>query len=113
MLSEHEKLEQKINSIKNQLENLPPGKLVLSHNNEQYKWYQSTGHAKTYIPKKDQKLAESLAVKKYLTLSLEELEKEKRAIEAYLKHHDSTCKSEQLLTQSSEYQKLLSPFFTP
>ena len=113
MLSEHEKLEQKINSIKNQLENLPPGKLVLSHNGKAYKWYQSDGPTKTYIPKKEQKLAESLAVKKYLTLSLEELEKEKRAIEAYLKHHDSTCKSEQLLTQSSEYQKLLSPYFTP
>ena len=106
MLSEHEKLEQKINSIKNQLENQPPGKLVLSHNGKAYKWYQSDGPTKTYIPKKEQKLAESLAVKKYLTLSLEELEKEKRAIEAYLTHPDSTCRSEQLHTQSSEYQNL-------
>lgn len=52
-------------------------------------------------------------IKKYLSLCLEELEKEKRAIQFYLKHHDSDCKSEQLLTQSSEYQKLLSPYFTP
>lgn len=113
MLSEHTKLDQKINSIKNQLENLPSGKLVLSHNDNAYKWYQSDGHTKTYIPKKNRKLAESLAIKKYLSLSLEDLEKEKKAIQSYLEHHNPTCKAEQLLTQSSEYQELLSPYFTP
>ena len=113
MSTEHDRLNQKINSIKNQLENLPPGKLVLSHNDKQYKWYQSDGHTKAYIPKKEQKLAENLALKNYLTLFLDDLEKEKKAIQLYLKHHNSPPKAEQLLEQSMEYQKLLSSHFTP
>ena len=113
MLTEYKKLDQKIKVTKEQLQNLPSDKLVLSHNKNHYKWYQSNGHTKTYIPKKEQKLAENLALKNYLTLSLEDLEKEKGAIQLYLKHHNSTSKAEQLLEQSTEYQKLLSSHFTP
>ena len=113
MLTEYKKLDQKIKVTKEQLQNLPSDKLVLSHNKNHYKWYQSNGHTKTYIPKKEQKLAENLALKNYLTLSLEDLEKEKGAIQLYLKHHNSTSKAEQLLEQSTEYQKLLSSHLSP
>lgn len=113
MLAEYKKLEQKIKATKEQLQNLPSDKLVLSHSNNHYKWYQSDGHTKIYIPKKEEKLAQRLALKNYLTLSLKDLEKEKRAIQFYLKHHNPIPKAELLLTQSSEYQKLLSPYFTP
>lgn len=48
-----------------------------------------------------------------MSLSLEDLENEKRAIQFYLKHHSPTGKSEQLLTEISEYQNLLTPYFAP
>lgn len=113
ILSEQAKLNQKINSIKNQLATLPEGNFICSQNGNRYKWYQSDGHKKTYIPKKNRKLAEELAMKRYLSLLLEDLEKEKLAIEFYLRHYSLSSKAEQLLNNSSEYQKLLSPYFKP
>lgn len=48
-----------------------------------------------------------------MTLLLDDLENEKTALEFYLRHHSYSGKSENLLTESSEYQKLLTPFFSP
>ena len=56
---------------------MPEGKLICCGN----KFYRSDGHKKTYIKKKDKVLAEKLAVKKYLSALLEDLEKEKSATE--------------------------------
>lgn len=113
MQSEFKRIETQINTLKNKIQNLPAGKLICSKNQNRYKWYQSDGHSKTYIPKSNRKLAEDLATKKYLSLSLEDLENEKRAIQFYLNHHAPTGKAEKLLTESSEYQNLLSPYFSP
>lgn len=113
MQSEFKRIDNQINSLKKKLQELPTGKLICSKNQNRYKWYQSDGHSKTYIPKANRKLAEDLAAKKYLSLSLEDLEKEKRAIQFYLDHHAPSGKAEKLLTESSEYQNLLSPYFSP
>ncbi len=107
-----EQLKNQIASIQKQLCTFPEGKLICSRNGNSYKWYQSDGHTQTYIPKKNRKLAEQLAVKKYLSLMLEDLENELLATQSYLKHHSPISKAEQLLT-SLEYQDLLSPYFTP
>ena len=111
--SEFKQIDNQINSLKKKLQELPAGKLICSKNQSRYKWYQSDGHSKTYIPKANRKLAEDLAAKKYLSLSLEDLEKERRAIQFYLDHHAPTGKAEKLLSESSEYQNLLTPYFTP
>jgi len=111
--SEYERLENEIQSIQAKLLKLPPGKLICCNHKNYSKWYQSDGHHKSYIPKQNQSLAEQLAQKKYLSLRLEDLENEKRALEFYLRHHTPTGKAEKLLTEPSEYQKLLSPFFSP
>lgn len=92
---------------------MPPGKLICCNHKNYSKWYQSDGHHKSYIPKQNQSLAEQLAQKKYLSLLLEDLENEKRALEFYLRHHAPTGKAEKLLTEPSEYQKLLSSYFSP
>lgn len=112
MKHEQMMLDKKISSVKEHLKHLPSGKLVCSQNGEYQKWYQSDGHKKTYIPKSNKQLAEKLAIKKYLSLQLEDLENEKKAIESYLRHSTHE-KSIQLLTNHSEYQKLLKPYFTP
>ncbi len=91
---------------------LPPGKLICAQNGTSQKWYHSNGHTKVYIPKKNRNFAEQLAIKKYLSLLLEDLENELLASQFYLRHRSPTSKAEQLLT-SPEYQKLLTPYFTP
>ena len=78
----------------------------------QYKLANLHSHKKTYIPKSNKQLAEKLAVKKYLSLQLEDLENEKKAIQSYLRR-STHGKSIQLLTSHSEYQKLLKPYFSP
>ena len=108
------KLEQNLQSIQDQLQTLPEGKLVCSRNHNRYKWYISDGHTKVYLPKKERKLAEQLAVKKYLTTLQNDLLNEKKAIDSYLKHFNSdTHQAQRLLTEESGYQQLLAPYFIP
>lgn len=112
-MTEKSKLDKQIHFIKGQLKNMPPGKLVCSHTGKYAKWFVSDGHTKKYIPKANRKLAEQLAVKKYLSLQLEDLENEKRAVEFYLRHSSIHGKAEQLLINESEYKHLLTSYFTP
>ena len=114
MLSESRRLDKQISHLENQLKNFPNGKLVCTRNQNRYKWYQSDGHNCTYIPKKNHQFAEQLAVKKFLSLSLEDSIAEKRAIQYYLNHHHTdTGKAERLLTENSEFKNLLASHFTP
>lgn len=114
MLSESHKLEKQINFLDDQLAACPDGKLICSRTENRYKWYQSDGHTKTYIPKKNRTHAEQLAAKKYLTLLKEDFLNEKHAIDSYLKHHKSNVgKAEKLLSEPSEFQNLLRTYFTP
>ena len=85
-------LTQKISDIQQQLKQLPHGKLIISHNGENIKWYSSDGHSKKYIPKSDRALAEQLALRKYLTSLLEELLQEKKAINFYDRHLPYYCR---------------------
>ncbi len=113
ILSYYQNLDKKIQSLKLQLNPFPQGKLVCCHHKGYSKWYHSDGHHKSYIPKSNHTLTEKLAEKKYLSLLLEDLENEKRALGYYIKHHSPSGKSERLLTEPSEYQKLLTPYFAP
>lgn len=114
MLTESQRLEKEILSLKKQLKAYPKGKFFCIRNGNRYKWYQSDGKKQIYIPKSNRTLAEQLAAKKYLSLRLDDLTREKRAIDFYLRHHSKTPeKAEQLLTNEPEYQRLLSSFFKP
>ena len=95
------------------LTSFPNGELICTRNSTRYKWYLKSNQASTYLPKKQRSLAEQLAAKKYITLLLEDLQNECRALEYYLRHHHKQKKSAELLLKSPEYQKLLSPHFTP
>lgn len=95
-----------------QLKSLPDGQLFCNKNGNRYKWFHIIDGSKKYLKKKDHSLAEQLAIKKYLSLQLEDYLQEKSAIDFYLRHH-VPAKAEQLLTRNSEYQKLLSPHFKP
>lgn len=104
-------LENKINELQTLLNQLPEGKLICSRNGNYCKWYQADGATQTYIPKNQRALAEQLAAKKYLTLMLNDLETEYKAIQSYLKKHKEP--RNHLLLQKPEYEKLLKPYFHP
>lgn len=112
ILKESQRLDSQIKTIRQEISSLPEGKLICCHHGTRCKWYQSDGRSKTYIPKQNASLAELLARKKYLTLKLEDLENEKRALSLYLKHYSPSGKADALLTEPSEYQKLLATQFT-
>lgn len=91
---------------------LPDGKLICSHNGNSYKWYQSLPKKLNYIPKTQKDLAEKLAYKKYISLKLEDLLTEKKAIEPALSYYSSYLpQAEAFLSSSSEQQALLLPSF--
>lgn len=114
MLKEKQRLEDEIRTVQKKLQTMPEGTLVCSKNHTRYKWYISNGHTKEYLPKKEKKLAEQLAARKYLTTLQKDLLLEKKAIDAYLRHFNAdTCQSHLLLTEESEYQRLLAPYFKP
>ncbi|MBQ7840401.1 MAG: ATPase [Lachnospiraceae bacterium] len=112
MLSRQQRLKEKIASIQEKISRLPAGKLICTRNGDRIKWYHSDGHILTYLPKKQRKLAEQLAAKKYLTLLAEDLLREQKAIDSYLRHLPTdTGDSDQLLLGGSGYAELLTPFF--
>ena len=113
LLAESRRLEQQISSLQTQLSHYPEGKLLCARNNTRCKWYLSDGHSQTYLPKKNRKLAEQLATKKYYTALLKDLQNEKKATDLYLNYCPQTRRSDQLLTDTSGYSELLIPYFQP
>jgi len=110
MCLESKRLDEQIKMVEAQLKELPEGKLICKKNDKRYKWYRSHNGKQIYIPKKDRKLAEELASKKYLLHLREDLLHEKNAIEFYLRHHKES-NVVKMLTDMPEYQELLSPRF--
>lgn len=98
--------------MKLQLSSFPDGTLSCAKNGSHYKWYQQFDNKRIYIPKKNRPLAEALAQKKYLSLLLKDLSREKRAVQFYLEHHPNTLHSDSLLLHP-EFGSLLAPHFIP
>lgn len=112
VLTEHRRLEAEIKDLQKLIKSFPDGGFYVSRNQSRYKWFHTDGKNKTYIPKRKRKFAEKLASKKYLTLLLKDLTKEKTALEFYLRHHSQQSEAHKLLSDNPEYQKLLAPYFT-
>lgn len=112
LLERNRTLTRQIQSTESQINTLPAGNIFCTQNGPRYKWFHTDGHKHTYIPKRNRAYAEELAYKKYLSLYLQDLKQEKIATDSYLRHHRPSLSS-QLLTQNSEYPKLLSAHFQP
>lgn len=113
MQREYLRLEEAAEKIRRKLQGLPAGKLVCVQNDKYQKWFQSDGHTNIYIPKSNRALAEKLALKKFLTAQLQDIEKEMRAISFYLRHYPASGRAEALLSEASPYAALLAPGLTP
>lgn len=113
-IAEKRRITEQISSIEQQLKKFPVGRIFCTRNGKWFKWYRSDGHDQFYIPKRERHLAEQLAAKKYLTYLVEDLKQEEKAIDFYLRHHNSnSSQAQHMLTEMPEYQELLSPYFTP
>jgi predicted nuclease of restriction endonuclease-like RecB superfamily len=113
-LADLKQIDQQIQTIDEKLKKAPSANLICAKNGNAYKWYQTDGKNRQYLPKSQRRLAEKLAAKKYLSLLKDDLIREKNAIRLYLKHHNwDIYKSDQLLLDNPEYQKLLFPHFKP
>lgn len=103
-----------LRNIEAELKCAPEGNLIISHDGPYSKWYNRVAALKCYIPKTNRKLAEQLAAKKYLFMLREELLKEKKALEAYLRLHPvESAYNEILNTAPPDFLKLLAPHFRP
>lgn len=108
MQREYAALLNDIENIRTQLDTLPDGKLICARNGTRYKWYHSIGSSKSYLPKSDLHLAEQLAQKEYLSLHLQDMLQEKKAIEQYFLHHsNNSSRALEYQNRSLEHQKLL------
>ena len=113
MLAERNRLDSEIQELQSKLKQFPKGKLFCTKNRQYFKWYITDGKTQTYLPKSKRSLAEKLATKKYLSLLLEDLIHEKKAIEFYLRHHSQNSQAEHMLLRCPEYSDLIKPYFTP
>lgn len=112
ILREKQRLEKKVKDLQLQIKELPEGKLICASNGKWRKWYISDNHKSTYLPKKERKVAEQLALKKYLSQQLENTIREKDAINLYLQNHDLDAEQKELtLVTSPELKDLLEPYF--
>ena len=112
MLTESKRLEKEIDTITKKIEELPKGKISISHTGKYTKWYHIIDKAKSLISKKNRMLASQLATKKYLVYLKSDLEQEKNAIDFYLRHHKMENKAD-VLYSKKEYEELITPFFKP
>lgn len=87
--------------------------MCCAKNGNGYKWYSLLDDTPKYIYKKNRQYAEKLALKKYYILSLQDFEKELKAIDLCLTKYPQEKQTNLLFEQEPEYVKLLSGYFVP
>ena len=80
MKNKNQKLKQEITELQLKLGECPEGNLNCVNNKGYYKWYYHKDSMQLYIPKKQRKLAEQLAVKKYMLALLDDKKRENESI---------------------------------
>ena len=110
MIREYQYLCKKIASVEAQLAELPPGTISCKKNGKHYQWIHVLNNQKLYLPKNERPLAEQLALKRYLSKSLQDLNREKKAILSFLKHYPATKNTDILFTKFPELKNLLQSY---
>ena len=113
MLMEQKKLDKQIRVLQRQLKKFPKENLICAKNGTRFKWYVSDGKHITYLSKSKRSVAEKLALKKLLTLRLEDATNEKKSIHAYLNTRHAPNIIDQFFNDQPEFQRLLAPVYLP
>lgn len=111
---EKQKLEKHLKIAQSKVATLPEGKLICERNGKNYKWFLQKNGKCTYLPKKERKLAEQLAYRRYLEAEISDLNLQIQACQCFLAKMKSAgnLKTERLL-RNEEYGKLLQNSFKP
>ncbi|MCQ2492736.1 MAG: ATPase [Lachnospiraceae bacterium] len=96
-------IEKELQNLKQQLDPLPEGNLICTSNGKYDKWYDG----RCYIPKSEKNYAEKLALRKLLEAKIDDLSREKEALEAYLKKHQHGKSKEEIILSRNGVRRLL------
>ena len=112
LLLRKNQIESQLIALKEEIENLPSGEWHLRRNGNYIKWFNHYDGQIEYIPKKQRMFAEQLAIRKYKTTLMKELQIEKQAIDAYLECIDRKfLTTSDLLKDDAGYKPLLDKHF--
>lgn len=106
------KLAQKIKRLQEEILQLPRGDLISYCNAKYTKWYISYGNKFEYLPKRNRKLAQKLAQKKYISYELAELKQELTALNAYISNLENIQSQSTFLSSNPQYIELLPDAYT-
>lgn len=106
------KLAQKIKQLQDELSQLPNGNLFSCCNGKYTKWYISCNGKVEYLPKRERKLAQQLALKKYISYKLEELKQELTALNTYISNLEKIQSQSNFLSTNPQYIELLPDTYT-
>lgn len=105
-------LEQQIQDIRHQISTLPQGKLIITKNKSNYKWYVKDEKGLTYLPKSQRACAMELARKKYLSHKLNDLTFTRNELKRTLQDNPRPLKHADQLLLDPRYHELLASDFT-
>ncbi len=108
-----QQIQSQISKLEKQLTHFPKGHLICIQNGKYIKMQHILDGKPTTISTKNREFASQLMQKKYLDACLQDLNTEKKAIDAYLKQYQNySAKVDQLL-QKPAYKKMLSSSMKP
>lgn len=99
-------IEKRIKDIQEQIYELPTGYLTYQMTGKYVKWFQSENGERKYIARKDKMVAQKLANKKFLMLTLDELKDEKEVLENLIERKRKTDKKEREFINNKAYRTL-------
>jgi len=112
LIGERNKLLKKKEELQARIKKYPDGFFICARNGKYFKWYKSDGHKKVVIPKSDEKLAEELAAKRYLSCMSDDISQEILCINSYLeKYNSKNSKADQFISQNVEIERLIKRHF--
>ena len=112
LLKERKEIKRQIILLQDKLKELPEGELLCNKSGKYIRWLKCNGANPIYIPKGNRELAEILAVKKYYTLQVNELQQELQTLDICINRYQKLkTKASDLLDDSSHYKELLETHF--
>ena len=100
-------IEGELKQIEEMEKNWPAGELICTRNSGRYKWYLKNRKQSIYLPKRERKLAQELAQKKYHQLRRTDLKRELSACQKYIHMAETNENLSEKIMKHAEYERLL------
>ena len=113
MTAARKRLTLKIQKYQNALDQLPEGSLRANKNGSSYKYYQVIGKERRYLPQSEKQLIGSLAKKRFLSAEILDAEKEIKAIDLFLRNHQTDSVTDMLLARENGIAEALKDVVIP